>query len=98
MQDLNKVASCETETQAVIQFAAANMIASLTRLEENVWELNVKDTFTSTVKITRVTAIQASAIIALFVGELEDSELNTKLFAIAEPALIDFPHECRPIP
>lgn len=42
---------------------------------------------------------QASATVALFIGELEnDQELNAKLYAIAEQVWKDVPMHFRPIP
>jgi hypothetical protein len=52
------------------------------------------------IEITKtITTIQASAVIALFINELEeDQELNKALYKIAEEAIGDLPQNLRPIP
>lgn len=52
------------------------------------------------IEVTKtITTTQASAIIALFVSEIEDDqELNKALYKIAEEILGDLPQNLRPIP
>ena len=93
------------EAEVSIHAIAADMEFTIERLDQDKWQMTIEGVAFERSGMNKVTHTymltdeQASATLALFVGELKDNPtLNAALYEIAEEVWKNTPQAVRPIP
>ena len=90
------------KAEVAFHFSAGDIEVTVERLGPEQWKFDVEDTSEIPAEQKRIvktlTDSEASATLALFVGEMKEDDLNTALYEIAERAWKGVPLNLRIIP